>query len=360
VALLALLASVLAGAGLLVAPPALGARIADAVRTAICIVGGDVCRVSDARAEGLEPCPVREDTRGSGGGASIAFLELDGDDALTLTRRSDGSVHVALAGDRQAAVGAGLGTEISPLGAHLLADAAGGARFAEGRSWELPDMAAAARFVQALRTGEPPPAPTWTYREGGGTVAGRMGAEAAKGGALAALGRRTGRGRTTWYVSGEIEVDVLGDLAVPAAESASRRVLIEHTTDAAGPRELLFRVVRPLGRDRAEEMTGRLDLRDPVNRALAARLIRPRLPAGPAVRRDLKAVVRRIAEDGTVERAAFAVEEDERELEVAAGLGLQLGLRIRRLQRTRRLTDASVWSRAGGVRRRVDCVGERA
>jgi hypothetical protein len=360
VALLALLAAVLAGAGLLVAPPALGARISGALRTAICIVGGDVCRASDARAEGLAPCPVREDTRGSGGGVSVAFLELDGDDELSVTRRSDGSVLVAIAGHRTAGVGAGIGAEVSPLGAHLVADGSAGARFAEGDGWELPDLASAARFVHALRAGEPPPEPTWTYREAGETAQGVAGAGTSRAGVLASLGRRTGRGTTTWYVVGELDVDVLGGLAVPAADSASRRVLIEHTSDASGPRELLFRVARPLGPGRVEEVTGRLDLHDPVNRAVAERLMRPRLPVGPAVRRDIRAVVQRVVEDGTVEQAVFSVLEEERGLDVTAGLGMKLGVRVRRLRRTRRLTAASVWSRAAGARRRVDCVGGRA
>ena len=152
VALLALLVAVLAGAGLLVAPPALGAKVSRALRTAICIVGGDVCRSADARAAGLAPCPVREDTRGTGGGLSVAFVELGGGDELTLTRRSDGSVVVTSGQHERGGVGLGLGTDLSPLGVHLVADASMAVRFADGQSWELADEAAAAA-VRAAPSG---------------------------------------------------------------------------------------------------------------------------------------------------------------------------------------------------------------
>lgn len=360
VALLALLVAVLAGAGLLVAPPALGAKVSRALRTAICIVGGDVCRSADARAAGLAPCAVREDTRGTGGGLSVAFVELGGGDELTLTRRSDGSVVVTSGQHERGGVGLGLGTDLSPLGVHLVADASMAVRFADGQSWELADEAAAARFVRAVRAGGPLPAPTWTYREAGESAELEVGAGGAGGAALVTVGRRTGRGQTTRYVAGRAEGAVLDALDVDGLPGGQRSVVLEHTTDGAGPRELVFRVARAGASGRAEEVTGRLDLRDPANRAVAERLLRPRLPTGPALLADLRAVARRVREAGTIEWAAYDVQEDDGGFELSAKLGLELGLRVERARRTRRLTDASVWSAADGDRRRVDCTGVSA
>jgi hypothetical protein len=357
VALLALLVAVLAGAGLLVAPPALGAKVSRALRTAICIVGGDVCRSADARAAGLAPCPVREDTRRAGGGLSVAFVELGGGDELTLTRRSDGSVVVTSGQHERGGVGLGLGTDLSPLGVHLVADASMAVRFADGQSWELADEAAAARFVRAVRAGGPLPAPTWTYREAGESADLEVGAGGAGGAALVTVGRRAGRGQTTWYVAGRAEGAVLDALDVDGLPGGQRSVVLEHTTDGTGPRELVFRVARAGASGRAEEVTGRLDLRDPANRAVAERLLRPRLPTGPALLADLRAVARRVREAGTIEWAAYDVQEDDGGFELSAKLGLELGLRVERVRRTRRLTDASVWSAADGDRRRVDCTG---
>jgi hypothetical protein len=357
VALLALLVAVLAGAGLLVAPPALGAKVSRALRTAICIVGGDVCRSADARAAGLAPCPVREDTRGAGGGLSVAFVELGGGDELTLTRRSDGSVVVTSGQHERGGVGLGLGTDLSPLGVHLVADASMAVRFADGQSWELADEAAAARFVRAVRAGGPLPAPTWTYREAGESADLEVGAGGAGGAALVTVGRRAGRGQTTRYVAGRAEGAVLDALDVDGLPGGQRSVVLEHTTDGTGPRELVFRVARAGASGRAEEVTGRLDLRDPANRAVAERLLRPRLPTGPALLADLRAVARRVREAGTIEWAAYDVQEDDGGFELSAKLGLELGLRVERVRRTRRLTEASVWSAADGDRRRVDCTG---
>jgi hypothetical protein len=257
-------------------------------------------------------------------------------------------------------VGLGLGAELSPLGVHLVADASAAVRFAEGESWELADAAAAARFVRAVRAGGPLPEPTWTYREAGESAEVEVGAGGAGGGALVTVGRRTGRGQTTRYVAGRVEGDVLDGLGLPGLPGGGRSVVVEHIADGAGPRELVFRVARAGGGARAEEVTGRLDLRDPVNRAVAERLLRPRLPTGPALLRDLRDVVRRVREVGTVERAVYDVSEDDRGFELSAKLGLELGVRVERVRRTRRLTDASVWTAADGDRRRVDCIGVSA
>src|SRR3954470_2961856 len=63
--LLALIAAVLLGAGMLVGVD-VAAGVVQGIRTGICIVGGDVCRPSDAAAAGLEPCTMGDRSGGSG------------------------------------------------------------------------------------------------------------------------------------------------------------------------------------------------------------------------------------------------------------------------------------------------------
>ena len=360
VALLAVLAAVLAGAGLLVAPPALAKQVTGALRTAICMVGGDICRSADARAEGLDPCRVHERTQGSSGGLSVLVLGLGGNDETTLTRRSDGSVVVSTRREDEAGAGGGFGFTATPLGIELeYLGGSAGFRFARGRSWDLPDMAAATRLLAAMRAADPLPPPTWTYREGGEFIAGQAGFDAVTGESVRTLGRRTGPGGTTWYGAVRAEAAALEPLGIEGL-SASRDFVVERTTVGGEPRTLTFRVVDAAGAGRVEEVAGRLDLRDPVNRAVADRLLRPRVPTTPSVLRDVRSVVARMLEAGTVERTVHEVEAEEHGVEVAAKLGLELGFRVGTVRRTSRLTDADVWTRADGVRRRADCVGDGA
>ena len=85
--LLALVAVLLAGAGAVVGPGAIGTAVARGVRTDICIVGGDICRASDAAAAGLEPCTVGERFHGGGTTVSVAWLRLGGGEGLTVATR---------------------------------------------------------------------------------------------------------------------------------------------------------------------------------------------------------------------------------------------------------------------------------
>ena len=68
---LALVAATLLGTGAVVGVSGVGDAVAAGIRTGICIVGGDVCRASDAAAAGLEPCTVGE--RSEGGGATVSI-----------------------------------------------------------------------------------------------------------------------------------------------------------------------------------------------------------------------------------------------------------------------------------------------
>ena len=359
VAVLAVLVVVLGGAGLLVAPPAIGQRLVGAIRTGLCLVGGDICRDADARAAGLSPCTVRERTKSSGLTATIAFLDLGGGDRWTVARRSDGSVLMSVGSEEHGGVSGGLGVELSPLGVHLAADGAAGVSFTSGESWLLPDEAAAGRFIARLRAGRLPPPATWRFTEGGPRGEAGVGAELVEARGMMTLGRRTGRGETTWYLGGRVEAEALGALGLEGEQLAAEDIVLERTSDRSGPRELVFRTTDRLSGGRSVELSGRLDLRDPANRAVAGQLLRPRLPSPPAVARDLRAVVQRTAEAGTIERSVYAVEDSSTGLELAGRLGVGLGVELRRRSVQRRLIAASAWT--GGdrrARRRVDCVGD--
>jgi hypothetical protein len=103
------------------------------------------------------------------------------------------------------------------------------------------------------------------------------------------------------------------------------------------------------------ETVGRLDLRDPANRAAVAPLLHWRAPWPPAVARDLRAAALRTVEKGTVERAVYGVSDDSRDLAIELRLGLALGMDAERVDLERRLLTASAWTPGSRERERVDC-----
>jgi hypothetical protein len=103
------------------------------------------------------------------------------------------------------------------------------------------------------------------------------------------------------------------------------------------------------------ETVARLDLRDPVNRAAAEPLLARRLPWPPAVARELGALVRRSVSRGIVERAVYDVRDGSEELELAAKLGLALGVEGSEVRIDRRLVAASAWTDGSRERERADC-----
>jgi hypothetical protein len=364
-ALLALAAVVLGGAGAVVGLDAVGEAVAAGVRTGICIVGGDVCRASDAAAAGLEPCTVDERTRGGGMTLTVASLRLGGHDGWTVATRSDGSVLVTEAGRRSAGGGVGLGIEASPLGLSFGIEGKYDFTTGSGRAWELPDTAAAARLLATDDRDRPPP--TWRFGDAGAVLSGEaaakvggatlIGVEAT---ATAAAGARIGRGTTTIYVRARL--DSGASVWVPGSDRhvdgpSTGDAIAEITRDAGGLREIAFRTVQRGARaGRVVETVARLDLRDPANRAAAEPLLARRLPWPPGVASDLRAVVRRAVQAGVVERAVYAVRDGSDALEVAARVGLELGIDVDRVDVARRLVAASAWTPGSHERRREDCV----
>lgn len=372
VALLALVAAALAGAGAATGLGGVPARVVHAVRTGICIAGGDVCRTADARAAGLGPCVVGERETGGGATLTVISLRLGKAGEWAVAERSDGSVLVTRSDDARVGAGGGLGFELGPVEVGV----AGSADLVvtSGTAWELPSAAAAARFLGAVRAGrDPGVGPTWRYGDVGDELNGRIGIDAAdveltgvEATATAAAGVRVGRGERTLYV--DVGLDLFGPLDVlPGSTPALRGttdgaagvrggpVLVALTRDRGGLREISFRRVQVDG-SRIVETVGRLDLRDPANRAAAAPLLARRLPWPPAVVQELRAVVRRTAQAGTVERAVYAVEDRSHELAAAVRIGAELGLETATVAIERRLVAASAWTGGSPERRREDCL----
>ena len=298
VGLLALVATALA-----VAAPAAGlagvpVAVAKVVRTGICIVGGDVCRASDAEAAGLHAVhgvgpPAGRRARGHG-----AVRRLGGDHQWLVAQRSDGSVVVTKLARDDAGVSGGLGFELGPLKAGLEGEA--GLRVAAGVGWEFPDAATARRFLAAAHYGLSRatrhwPA-AWRSGEAGLAVSGWAGLGAVATGedgtslggpavgievtAEAALGARIERDRTTIYLRAQTGGPrTTGLLKGLLAAGAAGPVVAEYTRDRSGPRELAFRVsARGRAPDEVVETVARLDLRDarqPRGRAAAAAPPRP-------------------------------------------------------------------------------------
>jgi hypothetical protein len=347
-ALLALVSAVLlAGAGAIAGPGEIGAAVAAGLRTGICIVGGDVCRASDARAAGLEPCTVGERHDGGGATVSVAWLRLGGRGGTTVATRSDGSVLVTRTAEGSAGAGLGVGIEASPLGVAIGVDGSIDFTVARGEAWEFADAAAARRFL----AGEDVP-PTWRFGEAGEALTG--GADMTVGGstlagveasARTAEGARVGRGRTTLYTRTRLgsALELPGGSGVGGPTSGD--VMTEVTLVGDEPREIAFRTVgRSAGGGRVADTVARLDLRDPAMRAAA--------DAAP----DLPSLIRLAVQRGVVERAVYDVRDDSRELELAVRIGAQLGVDASQVRVQRRLVSASAWTRGSQERVREDCL----
>jgi len=368
--MLAVVAAALAAAGPAVGSPGVGASVARVVRTGICIVGGDVCRASDARAAGLDPCTLSDRRRGAGGALTVLSIRVGKGDDTVVATRSDGTVSVIRAEDGEIGASGGIGFEAGPL--KVGADGRIGNTFVRATGWEFPDAAAAKRFLTAFDsfTDARRFPPAWRSLEAGAVIHGSsgLGVQLGRGddtfgtsvggieaSADVALGARVGRGETTIYIRaathGPHVADALGheiDLG------AAGPVVAEYTRDRGGPRELAFRTTapRPGG---VVETVARLDLRVPENLAVAQRVLAVKAPWPPSMRDDLRAVMRHTAAVGTVERSVYDVEDHSLDIAVAARLGAELGVEVGRAKIDRRLVSASAWTGGSKERAREDC-----
>jgi hypothetical protein len=363
-ALLALAGVVLAGAGAVVGLGGVGTAVADGVRTGICIVAGDICRASDAKAAGLSPCTLSERTDGGATKLTMLSFRIGAAGAWTVASRSDGSVVLTRTDGKSAGVAVGIGVSATPFDLRFGAKGSYDLAVATGEAWELRDAAAARRFLVEHDR----PSPTWRFGDLGGELTGKAGAFA--GGAMltgaeatanAAAGVRVGRGRTTLYVKAKIAgPDLEAWLPGGGVKRTARGtgdLLVELTREHGDLREIAFRTVER-GEHEGElvETVGRLDLRVPANRAAAAPLLALRLPWPPSVIDDLRAVVRRTAQAGVVERAVYSRRDDSERLDLSAQLGLSVGLQADRISEQRRLMSATAWTGGSRERERFDCL----
>src|SRR5688572_26460863 len=110
--LLALVATAFAVAASAAGLAGVPAQVARVVRTGVCIVGGDVCRASDAAAAGLRPCTLSDERRGGGLAVTIMSVRVGGDHEWLVARRSDGSVAVTKVAHDALGASGGLGYEL--------------------------------------------------------------------------------------------------------------------------------------------------------------------------------------------------------------------------------------------------------
>ena len=364
-ALLALVAAALAGGGALIGLNTIGDAVAATVRTGICIVGGDVCRASDAEAARLAPCTVGERALGGALTLTVASVRIGSGEEWTAATRSDGSVLVTEARSRSGGGVVGVGVQASPLGLKFGVEGKVDFAIDTGRAWEFPDAASAARFLTNHDEDRVPP--TWRFGEAGpvltATAAAKVGGATLTGveaTAEAAAGARVGRGRTTLYVRAVLDSGTTAWAPAGFRDAhgpSTGDVMTEITSDADGVREIAFGTAKRGPRPgQLTEWVGRLDLRDPANRAVADRLLSRRLPWPPSVLSDLRAVALRTAQVGTVERAVYAVRDESEELEVSARLGIAFGVDADKVDVDKRLVAASAWTPGSRERVREDCL----
>ena len=152
IAILLVAGALLAGAAAVaVAVPGVGDRVVAAVRTGICIVGGDLCRTADAAAAGLPPCLTRERGDRQDTTIDIAVVRVGGHGEWQLALRSDGSAVVTRLEENEVGGTVGVGVSFSPVGVDAGASATLSAGYRSGRAWRFPDAAAARAFLDGAR-----------------------------------------------------------------------------------------------------------------------------------------------------------------------------------------------------------------
>jgi hypothetical protein len=356
--LLALLAVVLAGAGVAVAAPGLPREVVRQVRVALCIVGGDVCRAADAAAAGLDPCVMEDGASETSETVTVGFASLGGQGAWSVEERSDGRLLVTFREGIDGGATAGAGVRLGPL-VDLHADGTGGVGFGRGKAWEVPSRAALGDFVRVIARHpfdfeKELPAPAYTFVQGGRFVTGEAGAglagtpigSAGSGAARDALGRRVGRTGTTWYY------DVGGDLStlLPSLDVAGRMVF--EYTDGSPP-VLGVRATR--GGSTTTEFVGRQVLSDPADAARVRAFLATALPLTGRALLDGRRILSRLREAGTLQRFTYAVESGGGSVGYGAAAVVALSVEHSESMVRRRLVDAVVLGDRAA--RRVDCLG---
>jgi hypothetical protein len=289
------------------------------------------------------------------------FVMAASGEAFTVSRDSLGRFTVVRTHLDKAGVqtGAALGLGGFSLGA----DVGVGLRVVNSTGWEFPDLAHARPFIVGLPDSADRSSPylAWRSYESGPVAEAELGAAVA-GHTLTgiatvvdgAAGARVARdGTVTVYFKAQLQrPGPSGDLVWGAGGNATN-LLAELTLAHGAPRALAFhRVEASGGGSRLVETVGRLDLRDPANRAAAGRLLRLKPPWPPA---EVAALLRRTAQRGTIERSTYAVHDHSTSFDMSVKLGEELGLQATLTRTERRLVGASAWTQGSRERARFDC-----
>lgn len=378
VGLVTLVAIVLALAAGLTAG-GVGGQVLAGLQRGLCHVARTTCARPRPPGDDLAPCPVERTTSAESLDGAFEFVELGGGGTLTAARTSDGRVTVTLADETRAGAGLGLGFSLG-LGRRRAASATGEAevRLSAGRSWTLPDAAAARAFVarygskatlggkaiDLVRSGcsilcdavgwrphaeLPPPDEQYLDRGTAASATAQVGPLAAHASGGRLMGMRLRRdGRVTWFT--QLDATLGAELGLePAAVAAerTRATVVSYTLDAQHrPVELVLHKVATggigaalrgtPGRATADlgagtvgvtELDATLDLHDARNRAVAAAFVAAlRSPADTRRLRDRTAAVgRRIASTGVVDQRTYALSSSAFSLGATVTLGGRLG-----------------------------------
>jgi hypothetical protein len=393
VALVLLVAVVLAlAAGL--TSGGVGGQALAGLQRGLCRVAGAACAQPQLPSADLAPCPVERSTSVETLDGAFEAVKLGRRGTLTAVRTSDGRVTVTLAD------GTTIGGELGLGFTFGLGDRHGGevtagieASVMSGRSWTLPNAAAARAFVDRygakatiggkavdlVRSGcsilcdavgwhphaELPPPDELSMGHGLAaklTVPPALASVRASGGGL--LGARLRRdGTNTWFLQldgsagGDLELDqdTLGaawqrqtvlSYTLDAHQQPTRLVI--HTVGRTGGRGMLRGARGRLkggigaGGARVTELDATLDLHDARNRAAAAAFVAAlRDPLAPdELRRSALAVRERVARAGAVDRRTYALSSSAFELGAKLTLGAQLGGAFSRTHEGMRLLTA--------------------
>lgn len=359
VAILAIVVLLLA-AGAAVASPAVGEKVIAAVRTGICIVGGDVCRRADAAAAGLAPCLTGERWRRQDTTLDIAIVRLGGHGEWQLAVQSDGRATVTRLEENEGGLTAGAGVTFSPLGVEAEVEGALTLGYRGGQAWRFASTREAAAFLAraerdaAWREARPPAVRWRAVTAGADGEAGAAFRDLARAGlrigADAAIGLRTeGARRTLTLEADHRDLALFGDLpGHRGAGAGGGSAVAELTWEGGVLRELAVRTATG-DAERIDEYVARLPLDDAADRAVAGAVLRP----GAA---GLDALAAHIAREGVLEHAAYAVSERRSGLSVSGRLGIALGLEHERVAGERRLVDATTMVRGGPPQKRFDCL----
>jgi hypothetical protein len=375
-AVVAVVATVLLAAGSAVGMPELPGTIVKNVRTALCIVGGDVCRAADARAQGLEPCVVQSRDTSRRTALTFMFVRAGQDEGAEVEFRSDGTVR--LVATQSADLGA-TGEPSLRLGPQVSLKAGGsvGAGWRSGVAWELPDRAALDRLLarthnRPMMLGDDlareylkiPPA-TERFFEGGtmgdltaGAHAYDVGQPVVSAGERHALGRRVRDGLTSWYFdASEDGPRLFGGLIAQIELRGKSAWTLEVTEDRAHrPQRLEIQTTLP-GPHRGEqtELSASLDLADPENAAAARDLLGLGRSPTPLALARARAVGRHMLTAGNVERRVYRVRDRPSEFDAGLNVGVFGGEHSGEAHQ-RDLVSAEVLG-DGRSAKRADCLG---